>query len=237
MVDTGNVAVRSGPRHLLIAGVLAVALVGAAALVFGLPAHAGSARPSTSSAPAARPVTQWEAALRFRGPVPEAPTTTTTTTTVVVAPVPPQPAATTPVPATSVAALVAQVEAAGIVPEPGWSWSMGDTSVPCGVIPGDNVATGCTFGPVGSERTVFAGTPTLALVAHELANAETMDYAQPSLLTEVADAAGGASWTPIDAVSSCLVEHFMGFQDGAAGTWQCPSSLATEVAEDIHTPG
>ena len=58
----------------------------------------------------------------------------------------------------------------------------------------------------------------------------------PSLLSEVATAAAGTSWSPIDAVASCLIEHFMGFQDFAAGTWQCPASLATVVAEDIHHP-
>jgi hypothetical protein len=36
-------------------------------------------------------------------------------------------------------------------------------------------------------------------------------------------------------VASCLVEHFLGFQDGAAGPWQCPASLAATVAEHIHT--
>jgi hypothetical protein len=76
--------------------------------------------------------------------------------------------------------------------------------------------------------------PTLALVAHELANAETQNDAVPSLLHEVATAAGGTSWSPTDAVASCLVEHFMGFEDDAAGTWQCPTALAAVVAENIH---
>jgi hypothetical protein len=77
-------------------------------------------------------------------------------------------------------------------------------------------------------------TPKLALVAHELANAETQNDAVPRLLDQVATAAGGTSWSPTDAVASCLVVHFMGFQDNAAGTWQCPAALAPTVAENIH---
>jgi hypothetical protein len=56
----------------------------------------------------------------------------------------------------------------------------------------------------------------------------------PNLLNEVSLADAGSSWSPTDAVASCLVEHFMGFQDDAAGTWQCPASLATVVADNIH---
>ena len=56
----------------------------------------------------------------------------------------------------------------------------------------------------------------------------------PSLVAEVTTAEAGTSWSPIDAVASCLVEHFMGFQDDAAGTWQCPADLAATVAADIH---
>jgi len=109
---------------------------------------------------------------------------------------------------------------------------MGDTSTYCGPISGSG--TGCTYGEAGLEHTIFAGVPTLALVAHELANAETQNDAVPGLLDEVATAAGATSWSPTDAVASCLVEHFMGFQDLAAGTWQCPTALATLVADNIH---
>jgi len=109
---------------------------------------------------------------------------------------------------------------------------MGDTATMCGPIAG--AGTGCTYGAAGLEHTTFTGTPTLALVAHELANAETQNDAVPSLLNEVASAAAGTSWSPTDAVASCLVEHFMGFQDNAAGSWQCPEQLATTVAEHIH---
>ena len=94
--------------------------------------------------------------------------------------------------------------------------------------------TGCTYGSNGLEYSVFSGSPTLALVAHELANAETQNDAVPSLLNEVAAAAAGTSWSPTDAVASCLVVHFMGFQDDSAGTWQCPAALATIVAANIH---
>jgi hypothetical protein len=184
-----------------------------------------------------------------------APTTTTTVAPVVAAPSP-SPVATptptvapaavpvaTPAPAPvpvslpytgpSVATLVAEVEAGGIDPGPAWSWSMGDTSTVCGAIPG-NVATGCTFGAAGSATTVFAGSPTLALVAHELANAETENDAVPALMAQVTAAEGGSSWSPIDAAASCLVAHFLGFQDHAAGSWQCPAALATFVAANIH---
>jgi hypothetical protein len=109
---------------------------------------------------------------------------------------------------------------------------MGITATHCGVIAG--LGTGCTYGAGGLEYSIFAGTPSLALVAHELANAETQNDAVPRLLNEVAAAAAGTSWSPTDAVASCLVEHFMGFEDNAAGTWQCPPALAAFVATNIH---
>ena len=109
---------------------------------------------------------------------------------------------------------------------------MGDTAAHCGPIAGSG--TGCTFGTGGLEYTVFAGSPNLALVAHELANAETQNDAVPNLLSEVAAAAGGSSWSPTDAVASCLVAHFMGIQDGAAGAWVCSPAVATFVADNIH---
>jgi hypothetical protein len=109
---------------------------------------------------------------------------------------------------------------------------MGDTGTHCGAIIGDG--TGCTYGSGGLEYSVFAGTPTLALVAHELANAETQNDAVPSLLGQVAAAAGASTWSPTDGVASCLVAHFMGFQDLVAGSWQCPAALASTVAANIH---
>jgi hypothetical protein len=132
----------------------------------------------------------------------------------------------------SVAALVSEVEASGIEPGSGWSWSMGDTSTHCGAMTG--VGTGCTYGAGGLEFSVFSGSPTLALVAHELANAETQNDAVPTLLAQVEAAAGGTTWSPTDGVASCLVVHFMGFQDAVAGTWQCPATLASTVAANIH---
>jgi hypothetical protein len=128
--------------------------------------------------------------------------------------------------------LVAEVEAAGIEPGSNWSWSMGDTAANCGPLFGSG--TGCTFGAGGLEYTVFAGSPNLSLVAHELANAETQNDAVPDLLSEVAAAEDGNSWSPTDAVSSCLVAHFIGIQDDAAGVWACPATLATFVAGNIH---
>ena len=81
---------------------------------------------------------------------------------------------------------------------------------------------------------MFDGPVTLALVAHEIANAEAEAYAVPALLGEVSSAAGGRSWSGTDAVASCLVAHFLGIQDGAAGPWQCPADLAASVAAHIH---
>jgi hypothetical protein len=133
-----------------------------------------------------------------------------------------------------VAALVAEVEQAGIVPPPSWSWSMGDTAALCGVNPGAGGAAGCTSWSAGVEHTVFSGAPSVALVAHEVANAEVEQFALPTLLQEVASAAAGTSWSPTDAVASCLVAHFLGFQDGVAGSWQCPAVLAASVAGHIH---
>jgi hypothetical protein len=174
--------------------------------------------------------------------------TTSTTTAPQPAPAPaPAPAPSVPTPApiapaappavsptteSLVATLVAQVTASGIDPGSNWSWSMGNTSTHCSVMTG--TGTGCTYGAGGQEFTVFAGTPNLALVAHELANAETQNDAVPSLMDQVSAAEGGTSWSPTDAVATCLVAHFMGFQDGAAGTWQCPTDLGTIVADDIH---
>jgi hypothetical protein len=131
-----------------------------------------------------------------------------------------------------VAELVGEVEASGIAPGSNWSWSMGDTATQCGAIAG--AGAGCTYGSNGLEYSVFSGSPTLALVAHELANAETQNDAVPSLLSQVATAATGTSWSATDAVASCLVAHFMGFQDQSAGTWQCPAPLSTIVAANIH---
>jgi hypothetical protein len=163
------------------------------------------------------------------------PAVPTTTPTAMVAASPvmaPKPVVAPAVATPSIATLVAEVEAAGMEPGSNWSWTMGDTASHCGVISG--AGTGCTFGAAGLEHTIFAGSPTLALVAHELANAETQNDAVPSLLNEVAAAEDGTSWSPTDAVASCLVEHFMGFQDNSAGTWQCPAELASVVATNIH---
>jgi hypothetical protein len=135
---------------------------------------------------------------------------------------------------TIVSALIGEVESAGVDPGPQWTWAMGDTTASCGAIAGGTLATGCTSWSFGTEKTVFAGSPPLALVAHELANAEAAADATPSLLGQVATAEAGTSWSPIDAVGSCLVEHFLGFQDNAAGSWQCPVELASLVAEHIH---
>ncbi len=144
------------------------------------------------------------------------------------------PSVTPPATGPSVATLVAEVEASGIDPGSSWTWSMGDPSAQCHFVPGTSVGSGCTFGAAGSAQSVFAGAPSLALVAHELANAETENDAVPSLMNEVNTAEAGTSWSPIDAVASCLVEHFMGFQDDAAGSWQCSAGLAAVVAENIH---
>jgi hypothetical protein len=138
-----------------------------------------------------------------------------------------------PAPQPSVASLVARVEAAGIVPPSTWTWSMGDTAAACGVVAGAGGA-GCTSWSSGVERTVFSGAPSLALVAHEVANAEVEQSALPALLQEVSTDAAGTSWSPTDAVASCLVADLLGFQDGVAGSWQCPAALATSVAAHIH---
>ena len=111
---------------------------------------------------------------------------------------------------------------------------MGDPTATCGAIAAPGLATGCTSWASGVETTVFSGAPSLALVAHELANAETEYSALPALVSQVAVAAGTTSWSPTDAVASCLVVHFLGFQDHAAGSWQCPAALATEVVAHIH---
>jgi hypothetical protein len=235
----------SGSRARTVLVLVATVAAGAAAVwgVSGVPdARAASIRlsappaPTTTTAPAPVATTTPPAVpTTTTAPVPVAtatppavPTTTTSVPTSVPAP--------EPAPATTadVAALVVQAEASGIAPGPNWSWTLGDTAR-CGVIPGgDNVGTGCTSGAAGSVTTVFAGSPGLALVAHELANAETENYAVPALVDLVVREGGSASWSPIDAVASCLVVHFLGFQDGAAGPWACPAALADVVAGGIH---
>jgi hypothetical protein len=242
------------PRKAIL--LVAVVLVGTAwALSSSGGATTAQASSSQSSAAAAPKVDAAKAGTRTTTTSVVPPVATTTSTTVpvkappaavpavapavpVVAPVtapavaavpaPVVPAATEP----SVAALVSEVEAAGIDPGSNWSWSMGDTATHCSAMTG--AGTGCTYGSNGLEYTVFSGSPTLALVAHELANAETENDAVPSLLNEVAVAAAGSSWSPTDAVASCLVVNFMGFQDDSAGTWQCPAALGTIAAANIH---
>jgi hypothetical protein len=203
--------------------------------------HAGPGTPAGATAPGApdakAPV---EPSTPAVAPPPAAaspavPVVTTTTPPAAPASPAASPPATVPALAdgADVAALVSQVEAAGIAPGTTWTWSAGDTSA-CGAIPGTNVGTGCTSGAAGSVTTVFAGAPGLLLVAHEIANAETENYAVPDLVALVARDAGGTSWSPIDAVASCLVVHFLRVQDGAAGSWACPVGLADVVAAHIH---
>ena len=237
-------------RRKLIGLVGAAAVATAAFLAFGLPgprsaatsAHPGHTHVRTVDAVPVGSVLTLAPAVATTISAPPVTTTTAATatpaprTTALTATTPPQvpePTAVAVAPvAPTISALVANVEAAGIEPGANWSWSIGDTATHCGVITG--TGTGCTFGAAGLEQTVFAGSPTLALVAHELANAETQNDAVPSLLNEVAAAAGATSWSPTDAVASCLVANFMGFQDQSAGTWQCPAPLASFVADNIH---
>jgi hypothetical protein len=134
----------------------------------------------------------------------------------------------------SIATLVAEVEASGIAPGPDWTWTVGDVPASCHVAVDPGQGTGCTSWSSGVETTVFEGRVTLALVAHEVANAETEAYAAPTLLDDVQAEAAGSSWSATDAVATCLVAHFLGIQDLAAGSWQCPTPLATSVAAHIH---
>jgi hypothetical protein len=238
-------AVRAHRRRWVIVVLVAVVLLAVPAVAagpLGLLGGSQAARASTPPADAAAAVNNRPAEGAPHANTPAAtasttttaPTSTTTTAPTAIAPVPaPTPAAIAPTTA-PIAALVAEVEASGVDPGASWSWTLGDTATQCGVIPGNGAGTGCTFGAAGAARTVFSGSPSLALVAHELANAETENDAIPSLMNEVAQAEAGTAWSPIDAVASCLVEHFMGFQDGAAGTWECPVALATVVAANIH---
>lgn len=237
-------AVRGHRRRWIIAALVAMILPVVVAWPLGLHGDTQAVRASTPPARAA--ATLHNSAVESAPHVitapatasttTNAPTTTTTTTPfpTAVTPVPPSPPAAIASTSEPVASLVAEVEAAGVEPGSTWSWSMGDTATQCGVIPGNGAGTGCTFGAAGAAQTVFSGSPSLALVAHELANAETENDAIPSLMSEVTMAEAGTAWSPIDAVASCLVEHFMGFQDGAAGTWECPVALAATVAANIH---
>jgi hypothetical protein len=216
-----------------VAGVLALAVTMA-----GTSARASTPIPGARAvAHAPRPATHRTAEAANATTTPTTETTTTTTTA------PQAQAVTTAAPVSSVAptasvasvsALVDQAEVAGIEPGPNWTWSIGDTATYCSAITDAGAASGCTYWDSGVERTVFSGSPSLALVAHELANAETERDAVPSLMDQVASSEAGTSWSTTDAVASCLVEHFLGFQDDAAGTWQCPVALASYVADHIH---
>jgi hypothetical protein len=224
----------SGIRRAVVL-ILGVAAIGASAL--GLYGVATSAQaPKVTSPAVADAALTAQLAHGHEAIIPAPPTTTTTSpalapvsTSNLSAASPDADASTT-----AVSALISEVESAGVDPGPQWSWAMGDTAASCGAIAGGTLATGCTSWSYGTEKTVFAGSPPLALVAHELANAEAAADATPSLLSQVATAEAGTSWSPIDAVGSCLVEHFLGFQDNAAGSWQCPVELANVVAADIH---
>jgi hypothetical protein len=227
--------------------VTATLVVGSAA-VFALTSLSGGTDSAVSSAPqsiAAPPTPTPTPALGSRPALYVGPMTTARAPATAPAPAPAPTtapstvraaaaaaAATPPVTEPPIATLVAEIEASGLEPGSNWTWTIGDPSTHCGVMSG--AGTGCTYGEAGREYTIFAGTPTLALVAHELGNAETQNDAIPSLLSEVATAAAGTSWSPTDAVASCLVAHFMGFQDNAAGSWQCPAPLAAVVADHIH---
>jgi hypothetical protein len=237
-----------GPRPRVRAGVLVVTLL--AGVAWALSSAGGGSTAQVSNPGSSAPVVHriGTAVARPAGTtiaVAVAPLPTTTTTTVAAAPVKAPPVAVVApevAPVSHVVAptvsdpslpnLVAEVEASGIEPGSNWNWSIGDTSAHCGAISG--AGTGCTYGSNGLEYTLFSGSPTLDLVAHELANAETQNDAVPSLLNEVAVAAAGSSWSPTDAVASCLVAHFMGIQDLSAGSWQCPAGLAASVAANIH---
>ena len=189
--------------------------------------HAGSADVRTSAGIAAP-------AVVAVAPTPDPTTVTTPAIPTTAASRPAAPSSPAPTQASVDALLVARVEASGILPGPDWSWSVGDTSVSCHIASSTGQGTGCTSWSSGSEVTVFDGPMTLALVAHELANAETEAYAIPPLLDQVSSAAGASSWSATDAVASCLVAHYLGVQDGAAGPWQCPATLAAAVATHIH---
>ncbi len=86
-------------------------------------------RPAERAPAAVTPPASASRPLHDRPPAP-----TTTTATAPTAPAPaPTPAA--PVPTNApIAALVAQVEAAGVDPGATWTWTMGDTTTQCGVI-------------------------------------------------------------------------------------------------------
>jgi hypothetical protein len=237
-----SLGTRRGRGTILVTVVIALAS-GAAAISTSGAARSqrtSSARPAATRAVHVAAAKNVSPAIVAATPVTPSTPTTTPTTQAVVAPTPtttPTTQAAVPAPAApavdpAIATLVAQVEASGIDPGSNWSWSMGDTATHCAALSG--AGTGCTYGAGGQEFTIFAGSPNLALVAHELANAETQNDAVPTLMNEVASAAGATSWSPTDAVASCLVEHFMGFQDGAAGTWQCSAALGVEVATHIH---
>jgi len=238
MVDAKTHSTRSHRRAVVaVLTVLATLIVGSASVLL-LPGSSGVTHaPRTSATQLNEPLMTHalvSGTLLHLGSIKSAGATAPAASTVAAAAVAPPPVPTVPVAVAqpSIATLVTEAEASGVDPGSNWTWSMGDPATHCGVISG--TGTGCTYGEAGREYTIFAGTPTLALVAHEIGNAETQNDAIPSLLSEVAATASGTSWSPTDAVASCLVAHFMGFQDDAAGSWQCPAALAAVVADHIH---
>jgi hypothetical protein len=218
-------------RRSVSVGLVAVVAAGVLVFTLGPVANGAPANKSATSSVSATHSVKIAAASRAGNASASPATTTAPAPVATVQPSAPEASA---VATPSISALVAQVEAAGIVPAPTWTWNMGDTESQCGVTASTGSAASCTSWAAGLEHTVFSGTPPLALVAHEVANAETEHFAVPTLLNEVSAAAAGTSWSPTDAVASCLVMHFLGFEDNAAGSWQCPAGLAASVAAHIH---
>ncbi len=243
-VSSGHASGNARVRRSIAAMLVVAALAGGAAtsVQAGATPSAHASTPTGGAAPGQRAHgAERTGATGVATPssVPTAPTPTSTAPTAHVTPTTEAPGATdpaapAPTQASVIAALVAQVEASGILPGSHWSWTIGDTAVQCHITPAPGQGSGCTSWSGGTEVTVFEGPVTLALVAHEIANAETAAFAIPALLDEVSAAAGGSSWSATDAVASCLVAHFLGFQDGAAGPWQCPATLAMSVAARMH---
>jgi len=131
------------------------------------------------------------------------------------------------------------VEAAGLEPAPGWTWSMANVANPWGATTGGLADPAIT--------TVFAESnyPTIAVVSHEIANSIALyDGLFPPAVSATPTtawlasfaataAARGGDFSSVDSLSVCMQYHIgvttLGAGSYSGGSFRCTPSLATTV--------
>lgn len=140
------------------------------------------------------------------------------------------------------------VEASGLRPSAGWTWSIGNAAAACNGVAGSDV-TGCTtytgdgpafsvFGPPSPPGEVYSGL--LQLVAHEIGNSVAAVATYGSAPTWAStfwatDVPPGSSWGLNDAISNCLTMYYLGpsVDTGNAGPFICPVNVADQIVQDL----